>query len=754
MRLPSCLLALAALLGAQDAPVPPPAAPAAAPAAPFTTDRSMSMEASATTALLERLHISKKPLREIDLEGVVTEFCEQLDPAKLYLTQADVDRFRIRYGKSLDMYLQRGNLTPAFEIHTLFARRVRERAAFVAAVLADPALDLNRPGTFPSDRRKAPWPADEAALDDLWRRRVQLDLLAELLGEQLSLDAPARPDKAEPADPLAAITPQRMTEARERLARRYEKIAGYLAYEAHEVQEFFLSAFARQYDPHSSFFSRQSLEDFEVQMRNSLCGIGATLQDDDGYCTIKEIMPGGPLALDGRAKPEDRIIAVGQSADGELEDIVGMRLQKAISRIRGKQGSVIRLILEPAAGGPRKDIVLKRDVIKLVGQLATARLFEVPAPGGVAAIGVIDLPAFYGGEGKDASTPTRDVEELINKLKAMGAKALILDLRRNGGGLLNEAIGVTGLFIPKGPVVQVRNSMGQGETYRDEDPKVAWDGPLILLTSKASASASEIVAGALRDHRRALIVGDETTHGKGTVQNILELSRLDRNLKSGVKVTIQKWYAPSGSSIQLRGVPADVLVPSIFSVLPVAESDLKRPLPWDAVEPSLKDDPDRSWLKAPLSPGLLRTLSEASQRRQAELPEFTTHGRVLAWTDSRLNRTEIPLALKDRQRERADDLAFRDRVRKELEAYAQDDFASREVKLDAALRQEKDADPAWQKASKRLSRQRMLLEDENWPEYDIPLREAVRIAADWTATLPKPAAAGAAPKEAAAAVTR
>jgi carboxyl-terminal processing protease len=710
----------------------------------------MSLEASATTALLERLHISKKPLRDIDLESVLAEFCEQLDPSKLYLTQVDVDGFRRRYGKSLDMYLQRGNLAPAFEIHALFAKRVRERSAFVTAVLADPDLDLNRPGTFPVDRRKAEWAADEPALDDLWRRRVQLDLLAELLGEQLSLDTPARPDKPEAADPAAAITPARLAEARERLVRRYGKIAGYLAYEAHEVQEFFLSAFARQYDPHSSFFSKQSLEDFEVQMRNSLCGIGATLQDDDGYCTIKEIMPGGPLALDGRAKPEDRIIAVGQSADGELEDIVGMRLQKAISRIRGKQGSVIRLILEPAGGGPRKDVVLKRDVIKLVGQLASARVFEVPAGAATAVIGVIDLPAFYGGEGKDASTPTRDVEELINKLKALGAKALILDLRRNGGGLLNEAIGVTGLFIPQGPVVQVRNSMGQGETYRDEDPKVAWDGPLILLTSKASASASEIVAGALRDHRRALIVGDETTHGKGTVQNILELSRLDRNLKSGVKVTIQKWYAPSGSSIQLRGVPADLLVPSIYSVLPVAESDLKRPLPWDAVAPSPKDA-DRSWLRAPISPSLLRTLSEASQRRQAELPEFTTHGRVLAWTDSRINRVEVPLALKDRQKERADDLAFRERVRQELEGYAKADFPSREVKLDAALRQEKDADPAWQKAAKRLSRQRMLLEDENWPDYDIPLREAVRIAADWTAVLAKPPAAGApAPKEAAA----
>lgn len=750
MRPPIYLLALSALLGAQEVP---PSAPAPAAPPSFTTNQSMVKEVSATAALLERLHISKKPLKDIDLEAVLTEFCEQLDPSRLYFTQEEVSGFRARFGRSLDMYLQRGSLAPAFEIYTIFSRRVADRSAYVAGLLDDSTLDLNRPGTFPVDRRKASWAANEQELNDLWRQRVQLDLLGELLGEQIGIDAPVRPDKAEAIDPAAVLSPERLAQARERLGRRYEKIAGYLAYEAHEVQEFFLNAFARQYDPHSSFFSRQSLEDFEVQMRNSLCGIGATLQDDDGYCTIKEVMPGGPLALDGRAKAEDRIIAVGQSATGDTEDIVGMRLQKAISRIRGTQGSTIRLILEPAGGGPRKDIILKRDVIKLVGQLASARLFEVPSGSTPTLVGVIDLPAFYGGEGKNASTPTRDIEELIGKLRKLGAQSLILDLRRNGGGLLSEAVGVTGLFIPTGPVLQIRNSMGQGETYKDEDAKLAWDGPLVILTSKASASASEIVAGALRDHRRALIVGDETTHGKGTVQNILELSRLDRNLKSGVKVTIQKWYAPSGSSIQLRGVPADVLVPSIFSVLPVAESDLQRPLPWDAIAPSLPADSDRSWLRAPLSPGLLRSLSESSQRRQAELPEFTTHTRVLDWTNARFNRVGVPLALQDRQRERTDDLAFRDRIRRELETYAKADFTSREVKLDAALEQEKDADPAWQKAAKRLSRQRMLLEDENWPEYDIPLREAVRIAADWSVILASPAGAVTS-KDAAAAVKR
>lgn len=736
------LLALAAALPAQDAP--------------FVTSRTMQMEATATTALLERLHISKRPLSEVDMGALITEYCEALDPAKLYFTQAEVDEFKARYAGSLDMYLQRGNLTPAFEIFAQFSRRTKERTAFALARLEDPTLNLDAPGTFPLDRRKAAWPADTNAADDLWVRRVRLDLLGELFGEDRTAGASAdttAPARGKRNDTVPEVTPQRLQEARARVAKRYAKIEGYLRLEPHEVEELYLNSLTRQYDPHSTFFTKQSLEEFEIQMRNSLCGIGATLQDDDGYCTIKEIMPGGPLALDGRAKPDDRIIAVGQSAAEEPEDIVGMRLNKAISRIRGKQGSTIRLILEPHDGGPRKDLVLKRDQIKLVGQLASARCFDVSVGAGTVPIGVIDLPAFYGLDEKGSgSSPTKDIEELIGKLRPLGVRALIVDLRRNGGGLLNEAIGITGLFIPQGPVVQIRNSMGQSETYKDEDPKVAWDGPLILLTSKLSASASEILAGALRDHRRALIVGDTTTHGKGSVQNILELARFAPQLKSAVKVTIQKWYAPSGSSIQLKGVPADIRVPSIFSVMPVAESDLERPLPWDSVEPTLTQPDTGPWLKAPLSPGLLQRLGDASRRRQAELPEFTTHARILAWTDAKMNRTEVPLALADRRRERTDDLAFRERMRSELTAYAKGEKPAREIKLDAALAQDaKTKDPAWEKASKRLNRLRGPLEDEEWPEVDIQLREALRIAGDWVGEL-DPSLAAAKPAAPAAAV--
>ena len=707
----------------------------------FTTDQTMAMETGATAALMERLHISKKPLSSIDMDALIVSYCEALDPAKIYFTQAEVDGYRQRYANSLDMYIQRGNLTPAFEIFAAFSRHAKERTAFAVAALKDAKLDLNAPGTFPVDRRKLPWPADAAAVDNLWQRRIRLDLLGELFGEDrtsASSDTSAAA-RSKNRDTVPEVTAERLAEARARLTKRYSKIAGYLKLEAYEVEEVFLNSLTRQYDPHSTFFTKQSLEEFEIQMRNSLCGIGATLQDDEGYCTIKEIMPGGPLALDGRAKTDDRIIAVGQNAKDEPEDIVGMRLNKAISRIRGKQGTEIRLILEPHNGGPRKDIVLKRDQIKLVGQLASARCFEVPFAGGTIPVGVIDLPAFYGLDEKgQGSSPTKDIEELIVKLRVLKMRALIIDLRRNGGGLLNEAIGISGLFIPQGPVVQIRDSAGQSMCYNDEDPKVAWDGPLILLTSKLSASASEIFAGAMRDHRRAIIVGDSTTHGKGSVQNIIELSRLAPQLKSAVKVTIQKWYAPNGSSIQLKGVPADITVPSLFSVMPVAESDLDRPLPWDSVEPMLTKVDEGAWLKAPLSTGLIKRLNDASRRRQIELPEFSTLSHMLSWTSARVNRTEVPLSLNTRRNERIEDLAFRESVRKELEKYGKSELVSKEVKLDAAIVQaKKQTDPNWEKASKSMSRLRGPLEDETWPDYDIQLTEALNIACDWSIELNK-----------------
>ena len=701
------------------------AALASAQTAGFTTTQSMQNETRATAALLEKLHISKKDMGSVDMNSVVKTYCENLDGAKMYFTAEEVDEFVNRYGKTLDLYLQRGNLTPAFEIYALFKKKVDQRTDANLVALGK-SIDLAQPGTFPVDRKKADWPADPEAADALWERRLRLDLLSELLGEDRSGSAKTPKDNV-----LPEITPAKTEEAISRLKKRYEKTRTFLNFDQHEVEELFLNSYSTQYDPHSTFFSQQSLEEFEIAMRNSLVGIGATLSDEDGVCVIKDILPGGPLDLSRQAKPGDKIIAVGQGAEGEMEDIIGLRLSKAISRIRGKQGTTVRLLVDLAGGG-RKTITLKRDQIKLVGQMASAKAIEVPSAGGTALLGVIELPSFYGkNQDGSGSSPSDDIEQLIVKLKAMGMKALIMDLRKNGGGLLTEAVDISGLFIPKGSVLQVRDSQGRSEDYRDEDAKVAWNGALIVLTSKLSASASEIFAGAMRDHRRGIVVGDTTTHGKGSVQNIIELSRFDKNLKSAVKVTIQKWYAPSGSSIQLKGVPADIVVPSVYSVLPVSESDLDRPLAWDFVTPTLTKADEGDWLKAKLSDDLIKQLAEGSARRQAELPEFLTLSRTIDWTKSRQVRKDVSLSLDQRSTERKDDLEFREQVRRELTDYAKTAFKASEVKLDAAIEQEKKDGPGAAAKSKRSSRMRDPLEDEDWPEYDIQLQEALRIAADW-----------------------
>ena len=693
----------------------------------FTTTESMRDETRATAALLEKLHISRKDMGSIDMNSVVRTYCENLDVAKMYFTAEEVEEFVTRYGRTLDLYLQRGNLTPAFEIYALFKKRVTERTTANLAALDQP-IDLTQPGTFPVDRKKAEWPANPEAADSLWSRRLRLDMLAELLGEDRSGNA--RPGKE---TELPEITPAKTKEAAARLKKRYEKTRTYLDFDSHEVEELFLNSYSGQYDPHSTFFSQQSLEEFEIAMRNSLVGIGATLSDEDGTCVIKEILPGGPLDLSRQVKAGDKIIAVGQGESGELEDIVGMRLSKAISRIRGKQGTVVRLLVDMAAGG-RKTVSIKRDQIKLVGQMASARAFEVPQGEGSFLLGVIELPSFYGkNQDGSGSSPSADIEQLINKLKAMGMQGLIMDLRKNGGGLLTEAVDISGLFIPKGSVLQVRDSQGRSEDYRDEDEKVAWNGPLVVLTTKLSASASEIFAGAMRDHRRAIVVGDTTTHGKGSVQNIIELNRFDRSLKSAVKVTIQKWYAPSGSSIQLKGVPADIVVPSVYSVLPVGEADLDRALPWDSVTPTLTKPDEGDWLKAKVTDALIAKLAAGSSRRQAELPEFLTLSRTIDWTKNRQVRKEVSLSLDQRRTERKDELEFREQIRRELADYAKKACKSVDVKLDAAIEQEKKEGPGSAAKLKRSARMRDPLEDDEWPEYDIQLQEAVRIAADWAA---------------------
>ena len=459
------------------------------------------------------------------------------------------------------------------------------------------------------------------------------------------------------------------------LSHRYERLLhSAQQWKDDQVLEVYLTALAHAYDPHSDYMGRRQSEDFSISMNLSLVGIGASLQADDGYCKIRELVPGGPAARSKLLKVGDRIVAVAQDIK-ELVDIVDMPLEEAVGLIRGAKGTVVRLTIIPANsadGSARKTISLVRDEIHLDDQEAKARLVEVPDRAGhVSRLGIIDLPSFYSGSGGDnESAPrsaTADVARLLEKLKQEHVQGIILDLRRNGGGSLEEAIALTGLFIRQGPVVQTKGPAGDVRVESDPDPSVLYDGPMVVLTSRLSASASEILTGALQDYGRALVVGDSSTFGKGTVQSMLPLAKVMHHAgfpvhadPGALKFTIRKFYRPDGASTQLKGVVSDIVLPSPTEVLKVSEAEMPDPLPWDRVPAARHAELDR------VAPWVA-TLREASVERTATNEDFVwlreDNNRIKAQMDHpvvllnekqrRQEKTEAEARAKARKKDRA-----------------------------------------------------------------------------------------------------
>ncbi|MFM7109433.1 MAG: carboxy terminal-processing peptidase, partial [Planctomycetaceae bacterium] len=387
-------------------------------------------------------------------------------------------------------------------------------------------------------------------------------------------------------------------EAKDKLLRRYRSFAKRMhQMSADELLELYLSSLTSSFDPHTSFMSPGTLENFEISMRLQLDGIGAQLKSDDGYTTIVELTPGGAAEKDGRLKAKDRVVGVGQGTDGEIVDTVDMNLNEVVKMIRGKRGTVVRLKVIPAGETAPKVYDITRAKIELKDAEARGEVLEHGRkPDGTPwRIGFINLPSFYmdmaGAQKGDADfkSPTRDVRRILDDFRGKGVDGVVLDLRTNGGGSLPEAINLTGLFIDRGPVVQVKDAGKHVRSYDDSEAGTAWDGPLVVLTSKFSASASEILAGAIQDYRRGLIVGDEATHGKGTVQSMMDLGQqlfqrfANRPSLGSIKITMNQFYRPSGASTQMEGVKSDVVLPSLTTHLPVGERDLDHAIPFDRV---------------------------------------------------------------------------------------------------------------------------------------------------------------------------
>ncbi|HEU0272945.1 MAG TPA: carboxy terminal-processing peptidase [Candidatus Udaeobacter sp.] len=518
--------------------------------------------------LLEEGHYTRQKLNEEVSKKFLQTYLEMLDFSHLFFTQKDVDELNAKYGSSMAGDVLLGNLKPAFEIYALYTKRVDDRVAKIKELLKQP-IDFKSNATVELSRQKSPWPKDEAEADQLWRGRITNELLQEHLSEH-------------PIEPAPQL-----------VSRRYDRLDKNVHEEDKDEQmKLFLDALAQAYDPHSEYLSKADMKNFSINMGLSLVGIGAMLRSEDGYAKIESLVPGGPAQVDGRLKVGDKITAVAQGPS-EYVDVREMRLDKVVEMIRGKKGTRVRLLVIPSdATDPsrRKNVELVRDEIKLKDQEARADIIiRKDENGDPIKLGWLTLPSFYADMDRHQKSTTRDVLALLKRLKKENIAGLVIDLRRNGGGSLEEALSLTGLFLKSGPIVQTKDYNGSIRVSANPDPAIAYTGPMVVLTSRQSASASEIFAAALQDYGRAVIVGDKNTFGKGTVQTILPIGRFASLLGNhsdddgALKLTIQKFYRVAGGSTQLHGVASDIVLPSLSDLPEFGESALKNALPYDEV---------------------------------------------------------------------------------------------------------------------------------------------------------------------------
>lgn len=681
----------------------------------FTTSPTLATEARTMVQLLSQAHYNRDAVRSSNYAEVVTDYMSLLDGQRMFFLKSDREEFEKRYSTSIYWNIIRlGNIDAAYEIFDVYEQHVETRANWIFEQLDTVSADLNTDDLYRIDRSKVQWPANSVEADDLWRNRLKFELIAEILNKK---------------------TPD---EAKQAVRKRYERLLKNISdIEGSDLAEYYLSSIARLYDPHSTYFSSETFEDFGIQMKLELVGIGAMLGLEDDYCVVREIVPGGPADLSKQLKPNDKIISVAQDKT-EPTEIIGMKLRKIVDMIRGEKGTKVRLLVQPGDAidpSVRKEVVITRDVVKLNSARAHAGIFQVPGHDGqTVPIGVINLPSFYGpaADGdtdSEKSSASLDVSALITQLKAAGIEGLVLDLRRNGGGFLSEAIDVTGLFIKQGPVVQVKNYAGEIQVDSDESDQLAYDGPLAVLVDRFSASASEIVTGALQNYGRAIVVGDSSTHGKGSVQAVLEMKnfvpQLARSpLKTGAtKLTIQKYYLPNGNSTQLKGVVPDIVLPSKEDYLPIGESDLPHALVWDEVPTTFFDG-------KPLEPALVAYLKTASQMRQEQLPEFNYLRKDVDWFRERQEEKLVSLNLERRLELQANYKAFRKELLSEKRQLAELDYPYEEFRLGPPPPPPIKAEP--KEGDPELDEDELFEADDNaaFAKVDVHLKECLRVISD------------------------
>jgi carboxyl-terminal processing protease len=617
------VLLLAMLLAGAAAAKPAPAETLA------PSDRHGKISRLVTT-LFERSHYQRMPVDDAASSRMFDAYLDALDGNRQYFLASDIREFE-GWRTGLDEAVKRGQLDPVFQIYARYLERSKERLNFALAML-DQEHDFSVDEEFMFDRKDEPWAATKAELDDLWRKRVKNDALGLLLTEK------------------------DWDESRELLRRRYQQVVTRLGQvKSDDVFETFMNAFANTVDPHTSYYSPRNSEEYRIQMSLNYDGIGATLQLQEEYVAVINVIEGGPAALDGTLKPKDRIVGVGQGEDGEIVDVVGWRLDEVVDLIRGPGGSTVRLQVLPggaAPGSPPEVIPLVRNKVKLEAQAARSKRIEVQRGGETRHIGVITVPSFYqdfnarASGSREYTSTTADVRRLALALMEEGIDGLVLDLRNNGGGHLSEATSMTGLFLPGGPIVQLRDTSGRVEILEEQASGAIYDGPLAVLVNRFSASASEIFAAAIQDYGRGVVIGQQT-YGKGTVQNLYPLDRYAPGADprfGQLTLTIGKYYRVTGESTQHRGVVPDIIVPSPIDAHQVGESTRDTALPWDQI----RGTPFTP--QGQLDKAIEVLAAEHSQRRSSD-PEFQSMLNDIAALEERRNRKTVSLNLETRKAE-------------------------------------------------------------------------------------------------------
>lgn len=591
-------------------------------------------------------HLSREPLSDEVATNALSIYLDLLDFEHVYFLQSDIADFE-KSADMLDDQLRAGDLAFAFRVYNIFKTRVANRVAYVKELL-DHGFDVTKDESYAWKRKDAPRPANEEEWNELWRLKIKNEFVAYTVSRKIGTSELPEVGEDDASVTNASLAAQLKMKPEERILKNYEQFLTVLQdNDANWVTERYLNAFTRAYDPHSDYLSPWGVEDFEIGMKLSLQGIGALLSSEDGAAKVERLIPGGPAERDGRLKAGDKIIAVAQG-DAEPVDVLHWPLGRTVRLIRGEKGSKVVLTVIPAddASGARLAAIdLIRDEVKLEEQAAKSEMLNATDEDGVAHhIGVITLPDFYAdlkglGSDKDARSSSKDVARLLAGLRDEGAEAIVLDLRNNGGGSLADAIQMTGLFFESGPVVQVRDQR-RVHQLNDPDPGVTFNGPVAVLVNRLSASASEILAAALQDYSRAIIIGDSKTHGKGTVQTLLPLSSVSTNVGQ-IKITTASFYRIAGGSTQLRGVEPDIVIPSPLETMEIGEENLPHALPWTQVAAAYYD---------PVGdlPTLRTELEQRSKARLEHSEKYSTYTNLIAQISERQRAPSVTLKLDTR----------------------------------------------------------------------------------------------------------